>query len=377
MNDADEIEDARGPVLRSLWFQLHKWIGIILAILLIPLSLTGSLLVWHEPLDALLHPSRYAASGPAQFPPSHYAAAAREKLPAGARIVSLALPAGKPVQAIAVDPPKGADRPGPSQRIAIWIDPVSLRVIDSGPAMGGVIRFAHDFHGSLLIGGGNGRTLVGILGGLMLISALTGLWLWWPAVGGFLRGLRWRRHRHLDGRLHHMTGFWVAVPLAVLSLTGVFISFPSILNAVAGAPAGQGGAGGMQRARALPLAAPHLTPDQAVAAALPMARGAPAMITWPTDRQPSWRIAFGSEGGERTTVAVDDATGTAGKAGREERRPGANGLARRIHDGEDMPFVWELIIFIAGIIPAILGVSGIIMWLRMRRIRARAARASS
>ena len=39
MNDADEIEDIRRPVLRSLWFQFHKWIGIILAIVLIPTAL--------------------------------------------------------------------------------------------------------------------------------------------------------------------------------------------------------------------------------------------------------------------------------------------------------------------------------------------------
>jgi uncharacterized iron-regulated membrane protein len=209
----------------------------------------------------------------------------------------------------------------------------------------------------------------------MLISALTGLWLWWPAVGGFLRGLRWRRHRHLDGNLHHLTGFCTALPLAVLSLTGVFISFPSILNAVAGVPVGQAGpgGGGAARGRALPLAETRLTPDQAVAAALPLAKGAPAMITWPTGRQPAWRIAFGGgTGGKRTTVAVDDRTGAAEKARPEERRPGANGLARRIHDGDGMAFIWQLIIFLGGIAPAILGVTGIIMWLRMRRIRARA-----
>jgi uncharacterized iron-regulated membrane protein len=288
------------------------------------------------------------------------------------------MPDGRPVQAIAVDPPKKPGPAGPPVRTAVWLDPVSLHVIDVAPPMGGIIRFSHDFHGSLLISGGNGRTLVGVLGGLMLISALTGLWLWWPAVGGFLRGLRWRRHRHLDGNLHHLAGFWTALPLAVLSLTGVFISFPSILNAVAGPPAGQGGPGGMQRGRPMPLAETRLTPDQAVAAALPMAKGAPAMITWPTDRQPDWRITFGGgEAGKRSNVAVSDETGVAEKARPEQRRPGANGLSRRIHDGDGMGFIWQLIIFISGITPAILGITGIIMWLRMRRIRARAARAGA
>ena len=37
--------------LRSVWFQLHKWIGITLAILVIPIALSGSALVWHDWLE--------------------------------------------------------------------------------------------------------------------------------------------------------------------------------------------------------------------------------------------------------------------------------------------------------------------------------------
>ena len=296
-------------------------------------------------------------------------------MPANALITSLALPANQPVQAMAIDPPKGKGRAGPPARTAVWLDPVTARVIDVTPTMTGIIRFAHDFHGSLLVPG-NGRTIVGALGIAMLISSLTGLWLWWPTVGDFIRGLRWRRQRHLDGNLHHQVGFWIALPLAVLSLTGVFISFPSILNAVAGAPAGQGesGGGGAARGRAMPLAETRMTVDQSVATALALGKGAPAMITWPTDRQPAWRIVFGGGGAKRTTISVDDGTGVASKARPEPRRPGANGLARSIHDGDDLPFIWQLIIFLGGLMPAILGVTGILMWLRMRRLRARAAR---
>jgi len=44
---------------------------------------------------------------------------------------------------------------------------------------------------------------------------------------------------------------------------------------------------------------------------------------------------------------------------------------RRIHDGTGMPLLWQIIIFIGGILPAILAVTGILMWLRMRRRRER------
>ncbi|MBC7986495.1 MAG: PepSY domain-containing protein, partial [Sphingomonadaceae bacterium] len=64
--------------LRRVWFQIHKWLGLLLLILLIPVSLSGSALVWHDWLDATLNPQRHAiSSGEAALPPSAYAAAAR------------------------------------------------------------------------------------------------------------------------------------------------------------------------------------------------------------------------------------------------------------------------------------------------------------
>ena len=44
---------------------------------------------------------------------------------------------------------------------------------------------------------------------------------------------------------------------------------------------------------------------------------------------------------------------------------------RQIHDGNDMGIVWQTIIFLAGLAPAILGITGVVMWLR-RRARRRA-----
>ena len=45
---------------------------------------------------------------------------------------------------------------------------------------------------------------------------------------------------------------------------------------------------------------------------------------------------------------------------------------RRWHDGTDMGAVWQVVIFLGGIIPALLSVTGIIIWWRARRARRRA-----
>ena len=49
--------------LRTFWWTLHRWIGLGLMVLLVPIAVSGALLVWHDPLDALLHPGRYAVTG--------------------------------------------------------------------------------------------------------------------------------------------------------------------------------------------------------------------------------------------------------------------------------------------------------------------------
>ena len=43
---------------------------------------------------------------------------------------------------------------------------------------------------------------------------------------------------------------------------------------------------------------------------------------------------------------------------------------RRWHDGSGMGAVWQVLIFLGGIIPAVLAVTGIMMWLRNRGWRA-------
>ena len=40
----------------------------------------------------------------------------------------------------------------------------------------------------------------------------------------------------LNANLHYMTGFWILMPLAMLSATGAWISFPSVFSAFESGP---------------------------------------------------------------------------------------------------------------------------------------------
>ena len=361
---------ARG---RQLWFQIHKWIGLALLVVLIPLSASGSLLVWHDWTDTIANPHRYDVNGKAVLPVSDYASGARAGLGSEYRLASITLPAeaDRPVVvgAVKAHAAGGKERTGPPQRAQVWLDPADGRVLDRAEGNADLVRFLHQFHGSLMVPGW-GRPIVGWLGVAMLISALTGLWLWLPVTGSLRRGFRWRRGPSLSARLHHQIGFWIALPLAILSFTGAYISFPTAMRSVEGlfvSPPARGGPVGPTRAP--PLAVTRLGPDAAVTAALAEAGGGkPLGLRWPTEQGAIWTVTVGGAAGRRD-ISVDDAAGTAKPA-----KPPAGGVARfmrTLHDGNGYNPVWQTLIFLGGLAPTALGITGLLMWLRARKAKRR------
>ncbi|WP_293677993.1 PepSY domain-containing protein [uncultured Phenylobacterium sp.] len=363
--------------LRRFWLDVHLWIGVGLLVAFIPLAVTGSILVWHDPLDRALHASRYATSGSAaSLPPAAYAAAAQTAFGDRAQLTQLRFPQepGDPV--VAVGRLKAPPGPGGRPRtLNAWIDPPSGRVLGTGEVAKEPSQVMHRIHGSLLIPE-VGRKVVGWLGWAMFVSSATGLWLWWPRHGSVLKALRWRRGPSTLFNLHHLVGFWVCIPLAVLSLTGVYISFPQTSRALFGLPPVPPRAAGPGRF-APPLPEPRTSLAAAVAAAQSRSPGAALTeISAPTrGKDPAWRIGLKAPGAERAqTIQVLDATGEI-KPGRDGAPPSnrdpISRLMRQVHDGNDMGLVWQVIITAAGAAPVLLGITGIVMWLR-RSARRRA-----
>ena len=348
--------------LRELWFQVHKWLGLTLAVLIIPISLTGSALVWHDWLAEQLNPERVVDARPS-LPPSAYVDTAGRLAAPGEKLASLAFPEeqGSVVAYLARPPQPGATRP---VRTILYLDPRDARVLDRSASDQGAVRVLHVLHGSLMVPG-VGRQIVGWIGVGMLISSLTGLWLWWPLKGRVTRGLRWKRQPITSGNLHHQGGFWICIPLAVLSLTGAWISFPAFFGSLSGDPAGPSPAERMRRMGAAPIESPALAPDAAIAAARRHSTGPLLTLTWPTDQNKEWKVAYQRNGGP-AEVTIDDRSGKA-KAPKPPQPETVARLMRRIHDGTGMGLGWQVIIFIGGLIPALLAITGVLMWLHQRR----------
>ncbi len=215
----------------------------------------------------------------------------------------------------------------------------------------------------------DGRSIVGWMGVAMLTSVLSGLYMWWPRQGGFRRGLQWSRGAGILSDLHHTAGIWIAVPLGVVSATGIFLGFPqqgrALLSSIFVTTSVERGA----------FAAPLLHPtartiDQARDAAIALIPGSTAVtIALPTKRQAAWRIELLSPNGVTNNAIVDDVGGEARLADPPAASDRVALWLRWIHEGSHASPLWRVVVFLCGLSPPVLGISGIVIWLRRRRPR--------
>jgi uncharacterized iron-regulated membrane protein len=386
--------------VRTVWWTLHRWIGVGLAVLLMPIAVSGALLVWHDHLDAVLHPGRYAVSGAQMMQPSAYLASAGPALAGAAQPAAVRFPEseGWPVIVMARGAPRAEG--GPPRIINVYLDPPTARVLDVVDFRASLIGWLHRFHENLTIPEYSGRAIVGWVGVGMLILSLTGIWLWWPRNGAFLPGLRWRRAAHTTTNLHHLLGFWISIPLAVVSFTGIYLGFPQTARQVMASIAPmtpQGPRPGFGTT----VRDTRLGPDGALSAALSAQSGARAAVIFlPTaganagerararggdgtsareggnasEIGPRWRIQLRkADSGEIATVMVDDRSGAVERSPDRLAGDRAAQWMRWIHEGSHSGPVWQFVVFLTGVFPVIFVVTGVIMWWRGRRSRASVA----
>ena len=179
----------------------------------------------------------------------------------------------------------------------------------------------------------------------------------------------------------------IALPLIVVTVTGIHISFPQTSRAVLGsvmtlAP---------QQPRtpfARALEHPAQRADSVVAAVLEQVPGGQlAILSLPHEKRLEWSVQIRAAGsGETVQFSVEDATGRIRRL--DAAGPGGGGdavsrLIRQIHDGQGTGLVWETLVFLTGILPAAFVVTGVMMWLRRRgnrrklELRREAVRSSS
>lgn len=84
-----------------------------------------------------------------------------------------------------------------------------------------------------LLAGSTGRRVNGIGAVAVLLSAVTGLIIWWPGIQRWRRSLVIRRGvgwKRLTWDMHSAMGIWSVAFIIVFAVSGIYLSFPEIFH---------------------------------------------------------------------------------------------------------------------------------------------------
>ncbi|MBR7619396.1 PepSY domain-containing protein [Phenylobacterium sp. 20VBR1] len=335
---------------------LHAWAGAILALILVILGLTGSLLVLREDWVKLTVPEARMVVTPS---PAVLGAAAeavegqgspRSMMFAGPRLGVHRLTYKDDGMAYAAADGTIVARWKGSARLEQWV---------------------FEAHHRLLSGEG-GETVVGVAGLAGAVLCLTGVIVWFPAWRSFA-GKVWPRslaRRDLVSS-HRDLGILMAIPVFVLCLTGGMIIFNDASKAllVRLAPGGveapkppRAGQGNIDWPVALAAAQAAFPQATLRLASWPAKPGAPAAIRL---KQPNEWHPNG-----RTLVYIDPATSTViGTADAQAYGPGVRfqNAVYPIHAASVGGRLYELLVFLGGVALAALGGLGLWSFLIQQR----------
>ncbi|WP_237058408.1 PepSY-associated TM helix domain-containing protein [Microbulbifer sediminum] len=375
--------------MRKALFTLHKYAGLLLGLLLSFIGLTGSLLVFDHALDERLapHTVTFRPSGA----PASYAdilAAARTAVsgnPAPTRLMTPRQP-GSPY-VVRFPGPEGA--PGP---IEVSVSPTDAEVlaVRGWGTTGYTMSWLYRLHYTLL-SGKKGKTVVGLMGLLLMVFCITGAVLWWPKKNRAGDG-RWGKAFRIarNGNrfrfyfdVHRVFGIYFLPLLLVTSFSGVTLVFPQQVRAVVSAvfPTEPLAAlPGSHAERGQPI-----SPDRAASIAQAEFPGGDLKrIYLPRGGGDSYGVSFRAAGEMwrnygASFARVDQYSGEILMVEDVTRIPLGNKILRwqfPLHNGDALGLVGRWLVLLAGLVPALLFGTGVYLWWKKRRLR-RASKRSS
>ncbi|WP_431231296.1 PepSY-associated TM helix domain-containing protein [Mycolicibacterium psychrotolerans] len=248
-----ETSTRRGDaaVLRRIW-RLHFWVGLFAAPVLVVLACSGLVILYSQPLDALLNRHLLVVEqGPQTVPLDAQVATATQHAGAGSTLEAVTPPDG-PDASTRVDF-SAADAQGYPQAeanvIQVFVDPYTGAYLGQRDQLSGLVGWANQLHrmfgndgphiqlpslGHLInpsaypestIPVGIGNLWMELTATWILVLLGSGIYLWWPRAAEAAKPLlrvRWRAGGRVRWRdVHALTGVVVAVILICYILSGM------------------------------------------------------------------------------------------------------------------------------------------------------------
>lgn len=203
--------------LRQLAFSLHRYIGVMLGLLLVVIGLSGSLLVFGNEIDRFLNPQLLQVTPQGQ----------RVSIESVLKTAQQTYPDQKPEHFVIPHAPHevytmviGGHSSG------IYANPYTGEILGSRLPRQSLKGFLYDLHVSLL-SGATGTLIVSIGAVMLLVLSITGLILW-PGWGRLVAGLRirWRSPWQIfNYDLHKVGGILAVIFLSLIAATGIAMSY--------------------------------------------------------------------------------------------------------------------------------------------------------
>lgn len=359
--------------LRRYWLIAHRWLGLTAGLLFVLLGLSGSALVFDHAIDEWLNPELLltANSGPRASLDAVIDSAETEY---GGKALSVTKP--RVANGVWTVWFSGGTRAEP-KFTAVHVDPHTAQV--TGKRIWGedLMSWIYRLHFRLLAGPAGG-VLVGIIGVVMLISIISGIYLWWPLFRSSWRAaFAVRRGQRLNYDLHKLGGVVSAIFLAVITFTGVCMEFPQQFRAAVALASKETPPPDDLKSKRGSTRHP-LTPDQAIALAAPYFPNAEFdHLHPPTGEEGVYEVAFRQPGEVqqsygRTQLFLDQYTGEVVARRTPDKFTAADiffAWQFPLHNGEAFGLAGRWIVFFLGLTPGILYVTGLLIWLRRRKSR--------
>jgi uncharacterized iron-regulated membrane protein len=220
--------------IHKIIFWCHLTAGVFAGVVILIMSVTGVLLTYERQLTYWADTRGYNVVRPSpsseRLQPEELLAAVRKTQPASPSALTLRSDPEAPAQVSL-----GRER-------TIFVNPYTGEVLGEGSqGVRAFFRKVTDWHRWLGAQGESraiGRAVTGACNLAFLFIVASGIYLWWPrkwsksAVRGvtwFRRGLRGRAR---DFNWHNTLGFWSAIPLFIVVLSSVVISYTWASNLV-------------------------------------------------------------------------------------------------------------------------------------------------
>lgn len=290
---------ARSPVAvqrPGLAGRLHRgwsrgWIGWLLAVLIVPVALSGAILAVWPAVERVAHPTRFAGGG--VIDADACVTAVRAQLTPGRRIV--AMERGASVLRFVVQEAGRTD--------GIFACTARGNGVAAADARHDAEAWVRRVHATLAMPWA-GRGLVAMAGAALIVLALSGVVLWGGAV---LRGGD-------AGPWHRWLGLAAMLPILAMTVSGL----PLLWAATA------------TLRDTIPLAQPAQPVHIVEAHALALTGGTVARVEWPTRRSPDWTVTVAA-GSARQVKVADDTGGALAALSRTEGGRLGGSVAASLH----------------------------------------------